>query len=411
MRRHSTLIAISIAILTTAITSRTDRALADDELRHHLKPVVMQIADYLKRNDAATVAVSRFTGPHHFPSTNGEGIREILSQEFKKLGIAVKGRSRYAVFGEFKQTEAPHPNPFLAKEYNLTTVALEITVKVSEFGKETPLVPLNVPPLTVSDPRTNRQETIGGLKAGIGTVTVKSLPLLASMLGATVELPAGVPGQQRNKRFLDGLLSEKPCIGVVKHQQESLENSIAAKADSPFAIQIIKRGMSVKPIVEDGTIAVPLLINDIYAINIINNANFDVAARISIDGLSVFAFDKRNDFEYFIIPRNETRLIEGWFNPDAKNGNFELFQIGTLAESAVAERLEGDKDVGAVTVSFAAAWAEGEPAPADEYEFRQMLNRNEPIATKRGPVVSRDVSTVFRHVGVLRAAITVRYGK
>ena len=384
---------------------------AADELRTALKPFAQQIAGFLKEKRIPNIAIGQFAGPPQIPTTSGDGIRVVLTQELSQLDVAVAARSKYAISGEFDLAQVPHPNEYLAKELNLKTLALQVTMKLSEFGKRTPLGEFDVPPVAVVDPVTKQPVPVAGFKRGVGTSLIASLPLLASFLGATVDLPAGIPGQERNKAFEDGLFTSTPSIGTFQFKDIPHENVIRASVDSPFAIQVVTRGEALPPEAKEGMAWVPLRSNDIYGIRVFNNTEFDAAVRLTIDGISVFAFDKRNSYEHFVIPKREFRTIEGWYNPDARNGNFESFQVGKLSESAVVE-LQGDTTkAGTITVTFAAAWPVGQPPPADEFEVRQQLNRNEPLATKRGPVVERRVSTVQRHVGVLRAAISVRYGK
>jgi hypothetical protein len=141
-----------------------------------------------------------------------------------------------------------------------------------------------------------------------------------------------------------------------------------------------------------------------YAIRLINDAPFEVAATVTIDGLSLFAFSENLEYRYVIVPARSSGEITGWHRT---NEEAEEFVVSEYPRSAAATRsLAPSSELGVITACFAAAWpANGNPPPDEGMEGRSVR------ATGRGPITRTSLTEVERRTGRLRAAISVRYTK
>lgn len=81
------------------------------------------------------------------------------------------------------------------------------------------------------------------------------------------------------------------------------------------------------------------------------------------------------------------------------------------AKSAAAELKQSGANLGTITAVFSAAWPkDGEP-PSDEPKTSGASSRSAEAATGRGKRFDQKYIEVERNVGVVRAAISVRYNR
>src|SRR3954447_22090607 len=141
-----------------------------------------------------------------------------------------------------------------------------------------------------------------------------------------------------------------------------------------------------------------------YAVKLINDAPFEVAATLTIDGLSLFAFSRNPEYSYVIVPARSSGVIKGWHRT---NEEAEEFVVTEYPRSAAASRLlASSTELGVITACFAAAWpAKGNPPPDEGMEGRSVR------ATGRGPATRTRFLEVERKTGKLRTSISVRYTK
>ena len=85
-RNCSKLLTFTAAFVVTLCVD-SSLAMAADELRTALKPFAQQIAAFLKEKRVPNIAVGQFTGPPELPTTSGDGIRVILTQELSQLAV------------------------------------------------------------------------------------------------------------------------------------------------------------------------------------------------------------------------------------------------------------------------------------------------------------------------------------
>lgn len=167
---------------------------------------------------------------------------------------------------------------------------------------------------------------------------------------------------------------------------------------------------------KDGQAFVHLKQGEEFAIRVINNAKFDVGAKILIDGLDSFSFSQvpaYRELKLYHIARLDGKSpdsappITGWH---IDNSNVYAFNITTLPNSAAAELgQQFSGKVGVISVQFFPAWRIDQPPPTDEIaEARNSSGRG--LAVGRGEVQQQEFHEVRRYFGkTIVATISIRY--
>ncbi len=382
---------LGVALLAALLFGDVSAARASSQFRQDLENIATSISKLLKGRNMESIAIGQFSGPPNFPTSAGAAIVKVLTDEFQKQDIQVRSRAAIGLKGEYALTEVKKPDP---ANRRITRKFLAVKIRgtlVNQFGE------------TLTD---FTSETIA--KGEFGT-SIAGEEVILQLIGTPVDLPADAPPETRDRKIRESLVDPKVHIaGGTK---------VSTKQGSPYAVEILVDGKPQPIRLEEGLPFVTLRRGQSYAIRVVNSSPHDAAVRISIDGLSVFSFsevlhqtgEKKGQplYEYWIIPKNTTAVIPGWFrNHDV----VDSFLITGYAKSALAELGKANEGaaLGTITVSFAAAWPVGSPPPSDEPGKRRGGDQD---LTGRGP--SRDFKSkpVARDVGVIRASVSIRYSK
>jgi hypothetical protein len=233
---------------------------------------------------------------------------------------------------------------------------------------------------------------------------------LVKMGQPTVALPPPSETAQRNKFTLDAL-DNKPGLFEIQGTR------IRPKG-SPYAIEMLVAtaigGKPPKPadfhprvaVNREGTPFLNVHPGEAVAVRIINESQHDAASTVTIDGLSMFAFrdDKSDKNEHVIIQRGADGDVLGWYR-DARISS--AFLVAELPQDhSKSQLLKNPANIGAITVTFAAAWEKDNQRPADEKPSREQGTEIVPGAPIEAPY-----KVVRRQIGGLRAVVTVRYDK
>ena len=104
--------------------------------------------------------------------------------------------------------------------------------------------------------------------------------------------------------------------------------------------------------------------NDILAVRVHNDSDFHVAVMLTIDGVGRFALaeDKSRRGMVDIVRPRESRLFTGWYLNHDKVAQFKM----SASSSTVMHKSSTSPEAGTITISFAAAWLNGEQEPPNE---------------------------------------------
>jgi hypothetical protein len=233
--------------------------------------------------------------------------------------------------------------------------------------------------------------------------------VVAALFGTTAKLPPDLPPADRNAELEKSL--DKPKVHVKGTR-------VSATADSPYAIEILaapQPGSRYAPrpaTVQDGLAFVPLSRGEVFGVRLINRSPYDAAVTLTIDGLNLYAFSDLKDpktgrpkFTVVIVRAGQEVFLRGWHRTHEMS---EEFVITDYAKSAAAE-LRSTAPTGVITATFAAAWPKDQSPPDDEPN--NSGNSRSADAVGRGTQVQQKYVEVLRHIGVVRATVSVRYSK
>lgn len=365
--------AVRVGILLILGLVVTHPARADDALQKELAAVAKGIAEALKGLGHDAVAVGEFTGPAQLATSSGSVITKTLSEELSKAGMAVKRIAPIGVKGEFEDVKD--------KQTGLLAARIKGTV-------------------------TNRAgQVLFTFSRGVFGDNV-----VAALFGTTAKLPPDLPPKERNAELEKSL--DKPRVHIQGTR-------ISATADSPYAIEILAapkprgRYLAREASVQDGLAFVPLSRGEVFGVKIINRSPHDAAVTLTIDGLNLYAFSDLKDpktgqptFSVVLVEAGKEAFIPGWHRTHEAS---EEFVITEYARSAASE-LHSSAPTGVITATFAAAWPADQPPPADE-PANPASNSRSADAVGRGARVQKEYVEVKRHLGVVRATVSVRYTK
>jgi hypothetical protein len=353
-------------------------------LRYELSSVAEQVKRLLTAQGQDSISVGTISGPAQMPGSAGAGIVAVLTEELGRRGIRVARRAALGLKGEYRasdgrsESRGPRPANSSAKAAPAKILAAVLKVRV-EDGDGSTLLELK---------RETRDEAT-----------------LAALFGLSYQ-----------QSFTNGAYQSQQAVvrNSFDTPQPALDGTmIKGGADSPYAVEILAKGDDQRyraraPHVEDGLAFVPLRRGDVYAVKLSNRSDFDAAANLTIDGLSMFAFSKEKGDPRLIIPAGKSVTIVGWYRTDEVS---DEFLITSYAKGAAAELNASAEDVGTITVTFAAAWTDKRPPD----EPRQVEMAADPAdaadATGKGKQVEAKFTRVQREIGRTRAAVSIRYTK
>jgi hypothetical protein len=349
-------------VLLAVIPAAPARA---DDLNRALGRFSERIKQLLDAESETAVALNQFTAPARLAANASSGIRKALESELKKREILVKNSARLEVNGDYREYEDPIRRNTVVR-INGRVVDQNSGRLLSEYS-----------------------------------VDVDNLTSIAGLIGATMVVALEPLREERERAIREGI--QKPSAHVASTR-------ISAGPKSPFAVEILvgpSRGGELRPRpakVARGQAYMNIRTSDRYAIRLINDAPFEVAATLTIDGLSLFAFSGNPEYSYVIVPARSSGLITGWHRTNEEAEEFVVTEYPKSA--AVTRSLAPSRELGVITACFAAAWpANSNPPPDEGMEGRSVR------ATGRGPITRTNLAEVERRTGRLRAAISVRYTK
>jgi hypothetical protein len=342
----------------------SDKAPAASGMRGELAQMARDLKSFLDKQGEKSVAMGQIVGPPQLAASAGPGLAKILTDELRKNNVDIKRRSRLGLKGEFQDV--------IDNDGTTKRLAVQLRVQVVDRTNKT-LVQMDCGILENED--------------------------VATLLGATASLSPKAGNKTRNDQLQ----------GQIDNPKAHLAGSrVSAGKDRPFAMEILVDETARPARSDEGQAFVKIDRGEIYTVRLINDADYEVAVKLTIDGINMFAFSEVTNpetglhkYNYVIVPAKSSLTVTGWHRTDEVS---DSFQVTELAKSAAAY-LNSTAKVGTITASFHASWAKDADPPADELTGRSGS------ATGFGPPVEAGFTYMRRSVGVVRDIISVRYTK
>ena len=341
--------------------SRSTKA-SDDALTMELGALAADFAAIVEKKGGGPVAIGEFSASSEVKASVGPRIQMVLAEQFRILKIAVDAENyRYEIKGDYQ--------PYIDRESGL--LGVKLVGRLIDRDTAEPLA----------------EKPTGRFVFGAETVPM--------MLGLNTHSHPNANPVDLSREFERARKNPKADI------QQTL---IRAESGSPFAIEIlVKSGSDYKPrsIETDakGRPLVPIKNSEVYGVRLHNQAPFETAVELQIDGINCFAFSEQK-LKYWILAPGKTTDVIGWHKNQQKSLEFKVVDFPETAAAKL--HFKPSSSIGLITASFSASWGEESKRPSDE---PKLLNRG----TGFGAEIDVKSTQVNRTIGQTRSTISVRY--
>ncbi len=349
---------------------------ADTNIELELEALAKDVVAILHKQNQTSIRIGKFNADGDIPTNFGPEFQRILGAKFAASKIEVNKNALIEIQGNYGAATVDPDEPNLNQMYTRVVARLVDTktrVALASLGR-----------------------AIHGNDA------------LREAFPITVDLTPNGDRQTRNDQIRKGI--EKPNAFIQGTQ-------VRSSKESPFAVEIL---VVDDPKASDPADGAPITIKDelpfvkitkgqSYKVKIHNNADFDAAIQLRIDGLDQYVFsdqefrkpDGQPKFEHFIIRKKSSYVISGWFR---SLKTLDAFTVDDYAKSAAAELKASQEEIGTISVAFHAAWNTPE-----ELNSESGKDARDPNATRRGATIDTNLIQIKKFVGVCRNQVTVRY--
>lgn len=360
------------------------RANAEENLTLNaaLLDIARNVAGVVKEQGAKDIVVNTIADTGDLTHTAGLGLTDSLISKLKAEGVDAATKADLVFTGEYSLGEAETDG----QRQGFAVGRLAFKVK-----------------------RRNGKTLVDSEKDLQNQPRVTNTADLATLGDLTLALPPTDPAAANNQKVLDAIDNKPGLFEIVDTRlrpKGSLFNvemlvAPAAGARSPRHEDFRPRKIEAR----DGMPFLKVQPGEVIAVRIINDAAFDTASTVTVDGLSMFTFrdDKADKNEHVIVRSRTAGDILGWYRN--ANTSSAFFVADLPQDHAKAPLLKNPAKIGALTVTFAAAWENDAQRPKDEDNARQAAE------IKVGAPIDAPFNLVRRHIGGFRASVTVRYDK
>jgi hypothetical protein len=260
-------------------------------------------------------------------------------------------------------------------------------------------------PALIRDPR-DRERQRAGIRFKV-TVELTDGEALASNTYVAIDLDGllRTTGANGSIQATSVIAVEHNAVKLVRDKAHTTirGSTVLAEKDSPYGLEVLVNDKARQPRDKDGVALIDFAKGEVYKVRLINNSDHEAAVRLSIDGVNVFAFSENKQVSAWLVPPKKDVIVDGWHITTQKMKEFE---IGTYPQSAAAKLKARSEARQTITATFAAAWDKDKLPPQSE---PSRIRVGESYGTVVGKPIEVKTRQVERTVGVVRAAVTVRY--
>jgi hypothetical protein len=313
-------------------------------------------------------------GPTMYPGSGPSLVTELLATHLGNLGVAVKsGRAQVGLSGDMKIREVKD-----AGGGKVSSLVVVITLNFVDRN-DNPLLSLDSQKINVID-RAEVARIIG-------------IPFEPGSGGH----PSPTPGHQNPPRTGENIYD-----GFDDPHQHISGTVIRAKNAGLFGIEVVRGSQACPANVDEGLAYVKLAKTDKCHVRLINDAPYEVAVRLTLDGVDCFWFSQKQK-GMWIVPPHSKLTVKGWQIDSTYAREFQIVPF----EKSVAAKIGAIGKVGVIAASFHRSYQEHESYAVGDSPLKSVP----PIGIGEGAEFVNRVKTVKRKVGKIRALVPVRYTK
>ena len=331
-----------------------------DTLRIEMKEMAKELAAIVKKRGGGPVVIGQFSASTDLGANSGPRVQLMLAEEFKTQGIEIDPKKyRYEVKGDFQ--------PVTDKESKL--FGIQVLCRLIERENADVLV-----------------ERPSG-RFVFGTQTVPEF------LGVNLNTSPNADAAEASEEFKRAF--DKPGASISG-------TKIRTVPASPFAVELLVKSNGnylTRPLTPDaeGRPMVAIKQDEVYGVRLYNDAPFEAAVDLRIDGISSFQFSETKS-TFWIVPPGSHADILGWHKTNEETLEFKVVDFPNSAAKLL--NLQPSGSIGLITASFSAAWEQDANKPRDEATGR---------GTGFGKVIKVGTKQVPRTIGHQRDIISIRY--
>lgn len=303
-------------------------------------------------------------------ASGGPAIAHGLTRALQTQGFTVSEDGPFQLTGKFTLLEEP-----ASTEDSFNSSVLAISVMLGDdMGKE----------LQIFSTR----------------ITEVTAPLIISGATASFPLLTSLENQQRIS------------IDAVQHPSARIEEKkTRSDEDSPFALEVLRRKddgtlESLNAAIEAGRSTVIVAQDDTLVFRLHNEAAFECAVRLTIDGIDWDGFAADKNWvagSMHIVKPKEFQDVTSWY---VSANDTPTFKVTAFPQGAAA--LKGQtSSIRTISAVFHACWEKDEQRPADELRTRSI--DGSPASIGFGESDGKSFQQVQRDIGRFRSIVSVRY--
>ncbi|MFK7821736.1 MAG: hypothetical protein AB8G99_23700 [Planctomycetaceae bacterium] len=365
---------LAVWLLTAAcLTSNADAANFESQIAKLAKDV--HTALNAQEYSSCTINIK---GPTMYPGSGPSLVTELLGTHLGNLGVAVKtGRAQVGLSGDMKIREVKD-----AGGGKVSSLVVVITLNFVDRN-DNPLLNLESQKINVID-RSEVARIIG-------------IPFEPGHGGQPSPIPGGQPGDQKPPKTAENIYE-----GFDDPHQHVNGTVIRARSAGLFGIEVVRDAHACPAVVDEGLAYVKLAKTDKCHVRLINDAPYEVAVRLTLDGVDCFWFSKKQQ-GMWIVPPHSKLTVKGWQIDSTYAREFQIVPF----DQSVAAKIGAIGKVGVIAASFHRSYQEHEPYAVGDSPLKSVP----PIGIGEGAEFVNRVRTVKRKVGKIRALVPVRYAK
>lgn len=376
-------------------------------MREQMSYLAFDVKAFLmKEGKENAVALGAITGPAQYPTGAGTGLVQCLKEELERVGVKVTPEAKLALNGTYRPVEEePYPRGRTPDDKELVgAVRVNLEQADGKVLHEFKAATTDAGELATLFGLTFVRKPGGGAK-GIGGGGAQPFSGGGSVRPSAV-VYTDDDRRNSNEAARKNLLDPKVVIAGSR---------VKAAEKSPFAIEVLVKDEDGKlkprlPVQENGRAYVTINRGEVYAVRLTNNAPYEAAVEVSVDGLNNFTFSDNYKSRRWIVKPGAKTTVKGWHRNKEETNEFLITEY---AKGVVALTGADPAGVGTITARFHASWTKNGRPPADEPKERPSytVGSMKDDATGQGKKIRVKTRTVQREVGVVRAVVTIRYRK